>query len=72
MMMAMDATGTLTISCDDCRMQDTPVCEGCVVTWILGREPEDAVVIDADEARAVRVLGRSGLIPLLRHQPRAG
>jgi hypothetical protein len=68
----MDTTATLTISCDDCRMQHTSACEECVVTWILGREPHDAVVIDAAEARAVRLLGRSGLIPPLRHQSRAG
>ncbi|MGI8492974.1 MAG: hypothetical protein ACR2NJ_09500 [Acidimicrobiales bacterium] len=59
---------TLTISCDECEMQHTSVCEGCVVTFILGHEPEDAVVIDANEARAVRMLGRAGLVPPLRHR----
>ena len=68
----MSTSATLTISCDECRMQDTSACDGCVVTWILGREPGDALVIDVEEARAVRRLGRAGLIPPLRHQPRAG
>jgi hypothetical protein len=63
---------TLTISCDDCQMQGTDVCASCVVTFICDREPDDAIVIDAAEARAVRVLGRSGLVPPLRHRPRAG
>jgi hypothetical protein len=63
---------TLTISCSDCSMQGTTACEDCVVTYLCDREPEDAVVIDADEARAVRMLGRSGLVPLLRHRARAG
>lgn len=61
----------LTISCEDCQMQGSAACKECIVTFICGREPDDAVVIDAQEARAVRMLGRSGLVPPLRHQPRA-
>jgi hypothetical protein len=62
----------LTITCDECVMQGTTACDDCVVTFLCGREPDDAVIIDAAEERAVRMLGRSGLIPLLRHQPRSG
>ena len=62
----------LTISCDDCVMQHTSACDDCVVTFICGREPDDAVVIDAAEARAVRLLAQGGLIPRLRHVPRTG
>ena len=36
------------------------------------REPDDAVVIDADEARAMRMLERAGLVPSLRFSSRAG
>jgi hypothetical protein len=61
----------LEISCDDCRMQHTPACDGCVVSFICDREPDDAVVIDVAEARALRLLGRSGLVPPLRHEARA-
>jgi hypothetical protein len=60
---------SLIISCDDCSMRATPACEECVVTFICDREPHDAVVIDVGEARAMRVLGRSGLVPPLRHRP---
>ena len=63
---------TLTIDCDDCVMQGTDTCEDCVVTFLLDRDPEVAVVIDAEEARAVRMLGRAGLVPRLRHQRRTG
>jgi hypothetical protein len=63
---------SLTISCDECAMQGTTACDDCVVTFLCGREPGDAVIIDAAEERAVRMLGRSGLIPQLRHQPRSG
>ena len=58
------------ISCDDCVVQDTPACEDCVVTFICGREPGEAVVIDVAEARAVRLLGEAGLVPPLRQRTR--
>jgi hypothetical protein len=63
---------TLTISCDDCTMQATAACEDCVVTYICQRDPDDALIIDAAEERAVRLLGRAGLVPRLRHQLRTG
>ena len=56
------------IDCDDCRMQHTSVCDDCVVTFIVGREPGDAVIIDVEEERAVRLLARAGLVPYLRHE----
>lgn len=62
----------LTIDCDDCSLQDTPACGDCVVTFLLGREPADAVIIDVAEARAVRLLGDAGLVPSLRHRRRTG
>ena len=58
---------SMTIDCDDCTMQATAACEGCVVTFICGREPDDAIVIDVAEERALRLLGRSGLVPPLLH-----
>ncbi len=58
------------ITCDDCVMQDTPACEDCVVTFICGREPGEAVVFDVAEARAVRLLGEVGLVPPLRRRAR--
>ena len=60
----------LTIDCDDCCMQGTSACHDCVVTFICGREPDDAVIIDAEEERAVRLLAQAGLVPDLRHQRR--
>jgi hypothetical protein len=58
------------ISCDECVMQGTPACQDCVVTFICDREPDDAVVIDADELRAVRLLHQAGLVPdLLLRRP---
>ena len=61
-----------TISCDDCIMQGTDVCHGCVVTFICDREPDEAVVIDVADARSVRLLAEAGLVPELRHRRRSG
>ncbi len=57
----------LTIDCAECTYQHTPTCDDCVVTFLVDREPTDAVVVDADEARAVRLLERAGMVPALRH-----
>jgi hypothetical protein len=51
-------------------MAHTDACDDCVVTFILSREPGDAVVVDAEEERALRTLGEGGLVPRLRHRPR--
>ena len=64
--------GTLTIDCERCVLNKTEACDDCVVSFLLGREPDDAVVIDADEARAMRLLGHAGLVPVLRFSNRAG
>jgi hypothetical protein len=63
---------TLSISCGDCELQGTSACDDCIVTFVLGRDPTDAVVVDADEVRAIRMLGRAGLVPELRHPGAAG
>jgi hypothetical protein len=64
--------GMSIISCDDCVMQHTSTCDDCVVTFICNREPEEAVVIDVAEARAVRLLGDAGLVPPMRQVRRTG
>jgi hypothetical protein len=55
----------LRIECDACVHQGTSQCDDCVVTFLLDRE-DGAVVVDADEARALHSLGRAGLVPVLR------
>jgi hypothetical protein len=62
----------LVIDCESCALQATKACDDCVVSFLLGREPDDAVVIDADEARAMRMLERAGLVPTLRFSHKAG
>lgn len=65
--MTTSARPTISISCDDCELQHTDACADCLVTFVLGREADDAVVVDVAEARAIRMLGRAGLVPELRH-----
>jgi len=62
----------LHISCDECVGEGTAACDDCVMTFLLGREPGDAVVIDVVEARALRLLEQGGLAPALRHRRRTG
>lgn len=64
------ATETLTISCDDCVLEGTSACDDCIVSFLLDHEPHDAVVIDAAEARAMRLFEGAGLVPTLRHERR--
>lgn len=63
---------SITISCADCTMVGTSACTDCVVSFICDREPDDAVVIDAAEARGVRLLAEAGLVPGFRHNRRTG
>ncbi len=62
----------LRIDCADCSMRYTSACDDCVVSFILDRDPDDAVVIDAEEARVVRLLAGAGLVPEIRHRRRTG
>lgn len=63
---------TLRIDCDECQMQHTSTCDDCIVTFLVNREPDDAVVIDVAEVRTARLLADAGLVPELRHVPRTG
>ena len=63
----MSTDATMTISCDDCELRGSDACDDCLVSFVLSRDPEDAVVIDVEEARAMRMLSRAGLVPGLRH-----
>ena len=58
---------TLVIDCGTCSEHGTKTCDDCVVTFLCGRDPEDAVVVDLAEFRAIRMLGDAGLVPPLRH-----
>jgi hypothetical protein len=67
-----DALGMLTIDCAECVMRHTAACDDCVVTFVVGRRPGEALVIDVEEERAVRMLASAGLVPRLRHRAAGG
>lgn len=58
---------TLSIGCDHCTMAESSCCDDCVVSFICDRDPEDAVIIDATQKRALTLLGEVGLVPPLRY-----
>jgi hypothetical protein len=59
---------SITIDCDECVMQHTHACHDCVVTFLCERDAGAAVVVDATEARALRLLSSAGLSAPLRHR----
>jgi hypothetical protein len=60
----------LTIDCSDCVLAATSACDDCLVSFIVDRRPGEAVVIEPEEERVVRLLGQAGLVGELRHVPR--
>lgn len=65
---------SLSISCDECSMRRTAACTDCVVTFLVGRAgasegaTDESLVLDLDQARVVRLLGKAGLVPDLKYQ----
>lgn len=58
----------IVIDCGTCVMRRTSACGDCMVTALLDHRPDDAVVFDLAEYRAVRLLADAGLVPSLRHR----
>lgn len=63
----MATSDPLRISCGDCALEHTSTCDDCIVTFICSRPPDDALVVEVAELRALRTLGSGGLAPGLRH-----
>jgi hypothetical protein len=60
------------IDCDECVMQHTSACDDCVVSFLVSRQPGEAVVLDLEEERALRSLEGAGLVPGLLHLAKDG
>ncbi len=60
-------TAPLVIDCDTCAMRRSEACADCLVSFLCDDDRGGAIVIDAVEARAARMLSRAGLAPALRH-----
>ncbi len=69
--MATGETQPLSIDCGDCVMARTSACDDCIVSFIVNRDPGDALVIDVEEQRSLRLLSRAGLVPDSKHRSRA-
>jgi len=55
----------LSISCRDCVRRSTPDCADCLVTHVLGEEP-DSLEMSADTVKVVELFVAEGLVPRLR------
>lgn len=54
------------IDCEQCAMKDTPACDDCVVTVLLGKGPVD---LSDGQVEALENLADEGLVPRLRLVP---
>jgi hypothetical protein len=53
------------ISCRDCVRRHTSDCDDCLVTFVLGEEPE-RLSMTSDDAEIVQLLTSEGLVPRLK------
>lgn len=67
-----ESSQAIEVDCDRCVLADSEACDDCVVSFVVGRPERRAVVVNAQEARAVRLLSSAGLVPALRHLPKTG
>jgi hypothetical protein len=58
----------LVISCEDCVMRMTAQCQDCMVTYLCDLEPGRSrqLQLSGEEADAVALFVRAGLVPQLR------
>lgn len=59
----------MSVSCRDCVRQSTPACQDCLVSFVLGSEP-DVLELDSTDAGIATLLATEGLVPALRYVPR--
>lgn len=55
----------LAISCQDCVRRGTDDCHDCLVSFVLGAEP-DELALDAEASRVADLFVAEGLVPHLR------
>lgn len=58
---------SLLIDCDLCEYSGSETCNDCLITYLC-RPDRNSVVIELSDIRALRTLGRSGLVPRLKLQ----
>lgn len=60
----------VSISCSDCVRRHTPDCADCLVSFVLGGEPEQ-LEMSGPDADVVALLTSQGMMPHLRYQREA-
>jgi hypothetical protein len=66
-----DQPFSLSISCGDCSMRGSSACDDCVVTLLCdGPSAQRRVDLTDDEAAAVNLFAKVGLVPASRHAGR--
>ena len=58
----------LVISCDTCIMRRTDACDDCMMSVLCDVDESEAVVLNLQELRDIRLLAQAGLVPTLRHR----
>jgi hypothetical protein len=63
----------VSVSCVDCVRRGTPDCADCLVTHVVGSEPE-RLELGEESLRAAELMVAAGLLPRLRYvpEPRSG
>ena len=56
----------LSISCAQCVRQHTNDCGDCLVSFVIGEQPE-ALELSNDDSNIVQLLQSEGLVPRLRY-----
>jgi hypothetical protein len=55
----------LSISCNDCVRRATPDCADCLVSYVLGSEP-DSLELTSQDAQIAELFVAEGLVPRLK------
>lgn len=63
----MADVNNLVIDCNECVLQATAACVGCVVTFLCRDDVDAPVVVDLAEVRAIKMFDTAGLLPPLLH-----
>ena len=58
----------LVIDCQTCVARLTDACRDCIVTFLCDEPADTPVVLEATEARTLRLLADSGLVPSSKHR----
>ncbi len=65
--MEMSRTVEVSISCRDCVRHSTPDCADCLVSFVLGGDP-DQLTMTAEDVSVVELLTAQRLVPRLRYR----